>query len=196
MALRTGALRSAALGGLVLVLAGCGSAGSARPASTAGASGVSTFRNDFVALRYPAAWRPFVFRQAEVLHFDPMLYLSSQQAHTPCRARGASTVCGWPVDRLQPGGALVEWENRGYPGWSLAAEPGTELRVGGRRAKQTVARPGSCAAIGADETIRIDIERPLPENWTAVTACLRGPGLKAGERRVGELLASTRFLAP
>jgi hypothetical protein len=105
-------------------------------------------------------------------------------------------VCGWPVDRLQPGGALVVWENRGAPGWSLASARGTEVKIGGRKAKQEVSRPGKCAAIGADETIEVTIARPLPNNWTDVTACLKGPGLAASERRIDALLGSTRFLTP
>jgi hypothetical protein len=56
-----------------------------------------------------------------------------------------------------------------------------------------VTKPGLCRTIGADETIAVEIERPLADNWTAFTACLRGPGLAAGERDVNALLASTRF---
>ena len=39
------------------------------------------------------------------------------------------------------------------------------------------------------------IERPIPDNWTAVTACLKGPGLTKSERELDALLASTRFLS-
>jgi hypothetical protein len=184
------ALRLVAAVVLVLIAAGCGSARKASdPSATA------TFRNSFLAVGYPADWKPEVFPITGTLHFSPMLYLSSQPMHSPCHTQRSTTVCGWPVDRLRRGGALIVWENRGFPGWSLATTQGTSLRVGGRAAKQTVSRPGTCSTIGADETIAIAIARPVPNNWTAVTACLRGPGLAASEHKVAALLASTRFLS-
>ena len=187
--MRLGSLARESAVALILALvvasaAGCGSATTAGP----------TFRNGFLSLGYPAAWKPGVFKVAGELHFAPMLYLSSQSLHQPCHTKQLATVCGWPVDRLEPGGALIVWENRGYPGWSLDTTPGKPLKVGGRQAKQQVMRPGQCSAIGADETIAVAIQRPIPDNWTAVTACLKGPGLGKSERELDALLASTRFL--
>lgn len=184
---------SAAAAALVLVgtaAAGCGSA----PKASDGSAGRRTFRSHFLAFGYPADWKPSVFGVTGELHFAPLVYLSSQPVHPPCRTKASVTTCGWPLERLRPGGALVVWENRGAPGWSLLTTPGKPVRVGGRRARRTVTRPGLCRTIGADETIAVEIERPLPDNWTAFTACLRGPGLAAGERDVNALLASTRFL--
>jgi hypothetical protein len=175
------------------VPAGCGAA-SPETAKHTGAT--AEFRNAFLTFSRPTVWKPFVFRISGTLHFKPMLYLSSQPAHPPCRTKVAETVCGWPVDRLRAGGALIVWENRAAPGWSLDTFPGTSLDIGGRKAKRVASRPGECGAIGADETIEVAIERPLRNNWTAFTACLKGPGLAAGEDRVDALLASTRFLAP
>jgi hypothetical protein len=192
MKLRSVPLRSAALAALVLAAAGCNSA-SPRVAADRTAP---EFRNSFLAFTHPAAWKPFVFPVGGTLHFKPMLYLSSQPAHAPCRTKASETVCTWPVDRLQPGGAVILWENGGAPNWSLSTAPGSPFRVGGRAAKRRVSRPGPCRSIGADETIDVAIERPLADNYTAFTACLKGPGLAAAERRVDALLASTRFLAP
>ena len=48
----------------------------------------------------------------------------------------------------------------------------------------------------ADETMTVVIARPLPSNWTQVSACLRGPDLAAREAQVRSLLASARFLTP
>jgi hypothetical protein len=195
MRLQRLALRSAFA--LVLVLTGataaaCGSAPRASGPSTGGA----TFRNSFLAFGHPAAWKPSVFKVTGRLHFAPMLYLSSQPLQQPCRKKGLDVVCGWPVDRLEPGAMLMVWENRGFPGWSLRTIPGTSMRVGGRKAKRTVSWPGECAAIGGDETIAVEIERPVPDNWTAFTACLKGPGLATTEGEIGAVLASTRFAAP
>jgi hypothetical protein len=196
MRLQTLALRSGAAA-LVLVLAaatlsGCGSA----PKASGSSRAVATFRNSFLVFGYPPVWKPAVFKITGTLHFSPMVYLSSQPVHHPCHAQQSATVCGWPVDRLRPGGTLIVWENKGFPGWSLRTIQGTSLRIGGRQAKQTVTRPGQCAAIGADETITVEIQRPIPDNWTAFTACLKGPGLAATVREVDALLASTKFVAP
>jgi hypothetical protein len=182
--------------------AGCGAASTSEPARSpsAAATGhgatVASFRNDYLVFRYPVRWKPFQFRVSGTLHFHPMVYVSTQPSSNPCRQSPMGTECGWPVDRLRPNGVLIVWENRGYPGWSLASVPGRALRVGGRSARSTIARPGACSAIGADETVQVAIERPLPENWTAFTACLRGPHLSVAEREIDALLASTRFLAP
>jgi len=175
---------------LAAFVAGCGSTTKASDARVAR----KTLRNGFLALGYPAAWKPGVFKITGTLHFAPMLYLSSQSLHAPCHARQMATVCGWPIDRLEPGSMLVVWENRGYPGWSLDAISGRPLTVGGREAKQKVTQPGRCSAIGADVTIAVAIARPIPNNWTAVTACLKGPGLAESMRELDALLASTRFL--
>jgi hypothetical protein len=195
MRLQTLALRSAAAVALAVIaatVAGCGSAPKASGSSGAGA----TFRNHFLVFGYPSVWKPAVFKITGTLHFSPMVYLSSQPVHHPCHSQQSATVCGWPLDRLRPGGTLIVWENRGFPGWSLRTTQGTSVRIGGRQAKQTVTRPGQCAAIGADETIAVAIERPVPDNWTAFTACLRGPGLASTVREVDALLASTKFVAP
>jgi hypothetical protein len=185
--------RSAIAAALVFVLAAAAGCGSKSHGSAASA-GQRSFHNGFLVFGYPAGWKPFVFDISGTLHFAPMVYVSSQPAHSPCHTAASVTTCGWPLDRLRPGGALVVWENRGAPGWSLRSMSGTPTRIGGRRAKRTVTKPGACGAIGADETIAVEIERPLPDNWTAFTACLKGPGLAAGERAVDALLASTRFL--
>jgi len=182
--------------------AGCGAGSASEPArsSSAAATGhgatVASFRNDYLVFRYPARWKPFQFQVSGTLHFHPMVYVSTQTSRNPCQQSPMGTECGWPVDRLRPNGVLIVWENRGYPGWSLASVPGKALRVGGRSARSAIARPGACSEIGADETVQVAIQRPLPENWTAFTACLRGPDLSAGEREIDALLASTRFLAP
>jgi hypothetical protein len=167
---------------------GCGAATKA-PASRA------DFSNGFVRLSYPPSWiaRP---GGAGELHNHPMLYLSPQPTGNPCRTTGLVTSCGWPLASLQPGGVLVVWQNRGYPGWSIRSAPGRALLVGGRRARVQTSRPGTCAAIHADETISVAIERPLPGNWTSVTACLRGPALGRLEREIEAMLASARFDSP
>jgi hypothetical protein len=185
----------AVLAVLAAAVACAGCAASGHPTSAAQAT-KATFRNDFVAFSYPGAWKTLQFQITGTLHFDPMLYLSTQPGHNPCRQSGSATTCGWPVDRLRPNSVLVAWENKGWPGWTLTSQPGTSLRVGGRPARQQVVRPGACGAIGADETVTVEVARPVSSSWTAVTACLRGPNLAAQEKEVARVLASTRFLKP
>jgi hypothetical protein len=194
------------LGAIALVAAigataGCGggSTGAGQSSSAAlgaGARGaLASFRNDFLALQYPAGWKTLQPAPVE-LHFQPMVYLSAQPAHDPCTQTGTTTTCGWPVRTLRPNSVLVMWENRGAPGWSVSTTPGTKIRVDGRPAVRAVTRPGACGAIGADETVSVEIQRPLRYNWTAFTACLREPDLSTQQREVSAILASTRFLTP
>jgi hypothetical protein len=186
----------------VAMAAGCGAASTRSSADTASAKAPAragtalTFHNDFLAFRYPPSWKPYRFDTARRLHFHPMVYVGTQPGHDPCRQSQTETTCGWPVDRLRPNGVLIAWENNGWPGWSLASVTGKALKVGGRAGKISTARPGGCSAIGADETVEVVIERPMRDNWTGFTACLRGPNLPASERAVYALLTSTRFLAP
>jgi hypothetical protein len=163
---------------------------------------LETYRNSFVTFKYPTAWSPSVWQAPrQMLHFHPMVFLSTQATHDPCRTSssaggGTSIACGWPIDHLAPGGVVVRWENRGSPDASLANFPGTSIDVGGRRAKLSTQRPGSCGGLSADAAISVAIARPMESNWTAFEACLRGPNLAAHERQVRALLDSTRFLLP
>jgi len=161
---------------------------------------LATYRNSFLTFKYPAAWSPSVFTE-QTLHFHPMVYLSTQSTHDPCRTvaaagGGSSTTCGWPIDRLAAGGVVVVLENRGSPLVSLANFSGALTRIGGRNAKISTQRPGTCRALGGDATVTVSILRPLASNWTAVDACLRGPNLAVQERQLRALLSSMRFLEP
>lgn len=178
------------------VVSACG-ATSASTRTPATRVAMSDFRNDFLRFRYPVGWRAQPPGANSVsLHFHPIVFVSDQPTGDACRAEGTTLRCGWPVSRLGRGGVLIVWENRGYPGWTLASAPGTTTSVGGRPARRHVARPGVCAAIGADETLQVAIARPLKSNWTSFTACLRGPALAAREREVDAVLASTTFATP
>jgi hypothetical protein len=186
-------LSIAAVAAAVVSTSACGGGGDAAAAKSP--PPLVKYSNNFVSFSHPSTWKANPFRWAGSLHFRPLLYVSTQPLQDPCRTKGNATVCAWPVRRLQPGGVLITWENRGFPGFSLQTQRGSALRVGGRSAKRSATRPGPCAAIGGDLTIEVAVARPLADNWTEVTACLRGPGLAQNERRVDALLASTKFLA-
>jgi hypothetical protein len=185
-------LAIAAIAGATAVATACGGGGTAQVAKD---PPLAKYSNGFLSFSHPAAWQASPFRWTGELHFQPMLYVSTQPVHDPCRTKGDATVCAWPVHRLQPDGVLITWENRGAPAWSLDSQPGSVLQVGGRSAKRLATRPGDCSAIGGDLTIEVAIAQPQPDNWTEATACLRGPDLAENESRVDALLASTQFLS-
>jgi hypothetical protein len=183
-------LSIAAIAAAVAVTSACGGGSSAQAAKD---PPLETYANSFLSFTHPADWTAYPFRWAGALHFQPMLYVSSQPVHDPCRTKGSTTACAWPLRRLRPNGVLITWENRGFPGFALASQPGSAIRVGGRSAKRLAARPGACAAIGGNLTIEYAIAQPTADNWTEATACVRGPDLAQNERRVDALLASTQF---
>jgi hypothetical protein len=168
-------------------------AGAAPSPSPAGASAVATYRGAFLSFRHPAAWTPYVFPRAQTLHTQQLVDLSTEPARNPCVSVPMGQSCGWPIDRLGPGDVLVVWQNEGYPGWSLATAQGSRLTVGGRPARRIASKPGECSAVGADETISVEIARADPGTLTSVLACLRGPNLARAEARFAAVLATTRF---
>ena len=186
-------LSLAAIAAAVATTSACGGGSPAKAAAKD--PSLVKYSNSFLSFSHPANWKVYPFRWAGELHFQPMLYLSTQAVQDPCHTKGNATTCAYPVRQLQPGGVLITWENRGFPGFSLNAQPGTSLSVGGRSAKRAALRPGPCAAIGGNVTIQVAIAQPAPDNWTEATACVRGPNLAQSERLVDAMLASTKFLA-
>jgi hypothetical protein len=167
--------------------------GAVPAASPAAAPAAATYRGAFLSFRHPVEWRAYVFPGAQTLHGRQLVDLSTEPARNPCTSGPGFPSCGWPIRRLGPGGALVVWENEGYPGWSLATAQGSRLTVGGRPARRIASKPGQCSAVGADETISVEIARADPGNLTTVLACLRGPDLARAETRFAAVLATTRF---
>lgn len=186
-------LCGAAIAAFAALASGCGSAAGGNafkpPQSTV------RYANSQLKFLHPTAWKAYPFRWQGELHFQPMLYLSTQPVHDPCATYGGTTTCTWPVGRLAPGGVLVVWENRGFPGWTLNDASGKTTLVGGRQAKRVVVS-GECRTIGGTVAIEVAIASPEPSNWTQMTACLRGPDLAQNERALDAMLASTHFLAP
>jgi hypothetical protein len=148
-----------------------------------------------LAFTYPTSWTPHKY-EVVASSSRAIVYLSNQPLHEPCtRHRSASSLtitCAAPVDHLAPGGVLAMWSSNGFPSWQFSNAKGAPLQIAGRPAKLGVDRPGSCAEIGADETITAVIPRhALSDNWYQLWACLRGPALDQHDREVRQLLAST-----
>jgi hypothetical protein len=182
---------AAALVLLVVLTSGCGGGGPAQAAAKKNPP-LAKYSNSFLSFTHPAAWRAYSLR-AQALHFNPLVYLSTQPVHAPCTTRGNETTCGLPVKQLEPGGVLVEWLYNGGPP-ALTLGPGKRIQVGGRPASLRETAGGMCRQIGADRTMGVRVEMsPLPSALLEFTACLRGPGLAQDEASVNALLASTKF---
>lgn len=184
---------AAALVALVLVTGGCGGGGYTQAAAKKTTNPpLVTYSNSVLSFTHPAAWKAYPFRWRGGLHFQPMVYLSTQPVQDPCSTEESTTSCGFPVGQLQPGGVLVTWNASNPPSTELG--PGSRIRVDGHLARRVDTAGGMCRSIGADRTIDVLIQtRPLPSTLTELTACLRGPGLAQAEKSVDALLASTKF---
>ena len=176
---------------LVSVTSACGG-GSATQAAPKDPS-LATYTGSGLSFSYPAEWKVYKpIRPTVALHFNPLVYLSTQPVHAPCSTKGNTTTCGFPVDQLQPGGVLITWETNGLLATDLG--PGPQIQVDGHPAARQEKTGGECRKIGADRTIDVAVApHSLPSALTYFTACLRGPGLAEAEKSVDALLASTTF---
>lgn len=180
---------AAALVLVVVLTSGCGGGGPAQAAPKD--PPVVKYTGTFLSFTHPAAWKAYPVGQ-QALHFNPLVYLSTQPVHSPCTTSGNETTCGFPLKQLEPGGVLVGWLDNGIPAFRLG--PGKRIQVGGRPASIVSAAGGMCSRIGADRTIEVNVQMSaLPSVFLELTACLRGPGLAQNEASVNALLASTQF---
>ena len=151
-----------------------------------------TYSNSVLSFSHPAAWKAYPFRWSGGLHFQPMVYLSTQAVQDPCSTKGNTTSCGFPVQQLEPGGVLVTWNASNPPAMGLGS--GSRIKVDGREARRVDTQGGICRSIGADKTVDVLVQTSaLPAPLTEMTACLRGPGLAQEQKSLDALLASTKF---
>jgi hypothetical protein len=185
---------AASLSALVAVVAltsGCGGSSGDAQAAAKRPPTVVKYSSSFLTFTHPATWKAYPAQTGE-LHFNPLVYLSTQPVHEPCTTTGNTTSCGFPVKELAPGGVLVSWLHNGPPALTLG--PGRQIRVGGRPAVIVDTAGGMCSQIRADRTIDVRIElQPLPSALLELTACLRRPNLAQDRASIDALLASTRF---
>jgi hypothetical protein len=177
---------------LASVMSACGGGTDAK-AAPQDPPALAQYSNSFLSFTYPAAWKAYPYRwNNPVLHFDPLVYLSTQPVENPCSTTGNETSCGFPVEKLPPGGVLITWEQNGMPATGVGA--GTRTQVDGHPASRIEQAGGECGKIGADRTINVAVQTsPPPSALTYFTACLRGPGLAQAEKSVDALLTSTKF---
>jgi len=179
-------LSIAALAAAVATTSACG--GGTDAAATTD-SPLLKYSDSHVSFTYPAAWTAAQPKGPSELHFQPLVYLSTQRVGNPCSVHGNVTSCGWPIKRLGPRGVLVLWQVPYSPGGPSGTPKGTRISVGGRDAWRTETTGGSCRRIGGTRTIEVW----MPARSIALTVCLRGPNVAQNERRVTALLASVAF---
>jgi hypothetical protein len=184
-------LCAAAIAALISVTSACGGGGGNAHAAARHDPPLRHYSGSSLSFSYPAAWTAYPPAGPRELHFQPLVYLSTQPVHAPCTTRGNGTTCGWPVRKLQPGGVLALWQ-RPYvlPGSASGTPQGTRIKVDGHRAWRVERSGGDCSRIGADRTIEVS----LPALQLVV--CLRRPGVAQNEKRIDAMLASTRLRKP
>jgi hypothetical protein len=195
---------------IVVVIAFAGCSGSPRHAapSTSGASAVPSSTTTSVAVqrfssgngfgltfKHPRTWIEAPYTRTS--SFTSLItYLSNAKLHDPCTTThdvtGTTTACGDPISVLPPGGVLVNWSAISYPHVAKESDIHPNLTVDGRPAQLTVAKPGSCSRMGAQQTITVDIEFPRAGNYDEMVACLREPGTAKNAALVRQMIASTR----
>ena len=141
---------------------------------------------------YPRTWTPESW--PVVSSFSSVItYLSPLTLHDPCIRAAYSISCGYPLTSLPPAGVLISWEeiSRPHPpNGTQITSPNTT--IGGQTASITIAHPGHCGPIGADETVTAEILRP-PGGLLQMTACLRAPDAAINEALVRQMLASVQI---
>ena len=154
---------------------------------------------DGISFERPSAWTRWQPNDHDPINDGPWAYLSTDPLLAACATRPPAApnppdargrACDWPLASLSPNGVLVSWINTRI----LLPLPtaGDVVDLGGEHARLQLARPGSCAAVGADETLSVlvPIGQPTPLSNLAVVACLRGPDLATAEAQVRAMLAS------
>lgn len=182
----------AGIAGTVALTSACGGGQEAQAAAEN--PPVLNYSSSVLSFAYPSAWTASepVLSPTESFHFHPLVYLSTQPVHKPCRTRGNETTCSFPVRHLQPGGVLAAWAFPYFPPLSGPPRRGKRIQVDGHPAWRTDGRGGDCRRIGANRTTQVYVKLGR-DYFISFTACLRGPHLAQAEKSVDALLASTRF---
>jgi len=161
---------------------------------------------DGISFERPVSWtrkQPNVF---DPINDGPLIYLSTDPLLPECatalgQPRNApdsqGRACDRPLTSLSPNGVLVTWESTRIlepitdPNRDPTASP--LITIDGIDTALHVAFPGTCVAIGGDETITttIPIGQPTPVTNLAVVACLRGPDIGTAESQLRAMLEST-----
>jgi hypothetical protein len=152
-----------------------------------------------ISFERPAEWTRWQPNGHQPANDGPLIYLSTDPLLPGCAvAPGASPnppdaggrACDQPLTMLSPNGVLVTWMTTRI--LEQLPTDGEAISVNGDEARLDVERPGSCVAVGADETITVlvPIGQPTRLSNLVVVACLRGPDLGAAEAQFRGMLTS------
>ena len=154
-----------------------------------------------ISFSRPASWTRWLPNAHDPINDGPLIYLSTEPLLPTCAVTpGAAPnppdaqgrACDWPLGQLAPNGVLVTW----YTTRILIPLPsaGEVTDVNGYTARLQIAKPGSCSAVGADETLDVLVPIGQPKPWSniGVAACLRGADLVAAEANVRAMLVSAK----
>ena len=168
------------------------------PASPSAALVVTDTANG-ISFDRPASWTRWLPNAHDAINDGPLIYLSTNplvptcattQQASPNPADSRGRACDWPLAELAPNGVLVTWLTTRI----LAPLPSTgdAVDVNGATGRLEIEKPGSCSAVGADETLDVLVPIGQPKPWSniAMVACLRGPDLAGAEAQVRAMLAS------
>jgi len=171
------------------------------PTPSPTAAAVTTDTANGISFARPASWTRWLPNAHDPINDGPLIYLSTdpllptcattpQATPNPADARGRA--CDWPLGELASNGVLVTWLTTRI----LVPLPsaGDAVEVNGATGRLQIEKPGSCAAVGADETLDVLVPIGQPKPWSniAAVACLRGPDLAAAEAKVRAMLASAK----
>jgi hypothetical protein len=151
-----------------------------------------------ISFERPAHWTRWQPNEHNAINDGPLIYLSTDPLLAACATAPDATAnppdtqgraCAWPLTSLSANGVFVNWLTTRI----LDPRPsvGEVIAMNGESARLQTERPGSCAKVGADETISVWVPTgPTPLSNVWVVACLRGPDLATGEAQLRAMLAS------
>jgi hypothetical protein len=157
---------------------------------------MASFRGDGLPFRYPAAWTARRWPLLGTSMSMVITYLTQARLHDRCKPVTRPGVngfsCRGPVlDDLPAGDVLITWSAMGMPDF-MKPVAGERQVIDGHRAIVSYSDPRACETRGVQVGMAAVIYRDLPGNWYVMTACLRGPGLRAAEGEVRAMLRSVR----
>ncbi len=159
---------------------------------------------DRVTFTFPSAWEARQYLEDQTSFSSSVVFVASQALHDPCSTTYStppaplrSKICTtYAVSLLGPDGVYLEW-SYGYDGGppsrsgTRVTNPGSPVAVGGQPGTIDIQRPGSCASIGGDESIEVDVGERSSQ-WLML-ACLRGLDLNRSASQIMAVLKATHF---
>ncbi len=188
---------------IVLALGACAPAPTPSPSDAPPTDVAETVRDSSngIGFERPTTWARWQANDMDWMAGGPFFYLSTDELRSTCavppdakpNSRYGDDPCTWPLDELSPNGVLVTWVNDRI--LTPIPDEGEPIVLSSGPTRLQIDKPGSCKALGADETINvaIPIGQPTPISNLWVFACLRGPDLATSEAQFRALLRSMGF---